>query len=61
VIFEVKIDLDREPDDAVRELKKYFESRSTPSDYIAAVTEGLTLEIFDYDAGEKQPKYFRSF
>src|SRR5437660_560479 len=33
VIFEVKIDLDRERDDALRELKKYFESRSTPSDY----------------------------
>jgi type I restriction-modification system DNA methylase subunit len=61
VIFEVKIDLDRERDDAIRELKKYFESRSAPSDYIAAVTDGLTFEIFDYDAREKQPKHFRTF
>jgi N-6 DNA Methylase len=61
VIFEVKIDLDRERNDAVRELKKYFESRSTPSDYIAVVTDGLTFEIFDYDTRAKEPKLFRSF
>jgi type I restriction-modification system DNA methylase subunit len=61
VIFEIKIDLDRERDDAIRELKKYFESRSAPSDYIAAVTDGLTFEIFDYDAPSKEPKHFRTF
>ena len=61
VIFEVKIDLDRERDDAVRELKKYFESRGTPSDYIAAVTDGLTFEIFDYDTATKEPTLFRTF
>ena len=56
VIFEVKTDLERERPDAIRELKKYFESRSRPSDYVAAVTDGLTVEVFDYDAASKQPK-----
>ena len=32
VIFEVKVDMDRERADALRELKKYFESRSNPAD-----------------------------
>src|SRR4051812_27566484 len=49
VIFEVKVDLDRERADAMRELKKYFESRPTPSDYVAAVTDGVNFEVYDYD------------
>ena len=61
VIFEVKVDLDREREDAIRELKKYFESRSTPSDYIAAVTDGLSFEVYDYETASKQPKLIRTF
>src|SRR5450631_2483036 len=30
VIFEMKIDIERERNDALTELKKYFESRGTP-------------------------------
>jgi hypothetical protein len=47
VIVEVKTDLDSERADAMRELKKYFESRSSPSDYVAAVTNGVTVEHLD--------------
>ncbi len=61
VIFEVKIDLERERPDAIRELKKYFESRKTPSDYIAAVTDGLRFEVYDYDTESKEPKEIRLF
>jgi hypothetical protein len=61
VIFELKIDLEREHADAVRELKKYFESRKAPEDYIAVVTNGLTFELYDYDRAEKQPKRIRIF
>lgn len=61
VIFEVKIDLERERADALAELKKYFESRSTPSDYIAVVTDGLHCEIYDYDPEEKEPRQVRPF
>ena len=61
VIFEVKIDLERERPDAVRELKKYFESRPVPSDYVAAVTDGLKFEIYDYDPASQQPKEVRRF
>jgi hypothetical protein len=61
VIFEVKVDMDREREDATRELKKYFESRSTPQDYIAAVTDGLTFEVYDYDPVSKGPKLIRTF
>ena len=61
VIFEVKIDLERERPDALQELKKYFESRPTPSDYIAAVTDGLKFEIYDYNPSTRQPKEVRRF
>lgn len=61
VIFEIKTDLESERPDAVRELKKYFESRKTPSDYIAAVTDGLHFEIYDYDPQTKEPAEVRRF
>jgi hypothetical protein len=61
VIFEVKVDIERERLDAIRELKKYFESRKSPSDYIAAVTDGIKFEIYDYDPGERNPTLVRSF
>jgi hypothetical protein len=61
VIFEFKIDLERERPDAIRQLKKYFESRFSPSDYIAAVTDGVTIEVYDYDLITTQPKHLRSF
>jgi hypothetical protein len=57
----VKIDIERERDDATRELKKYFELRNNPRDYIAAVTDGLTLEIYDYNPASKQPSLVRKF
>jgi len=49
VIFEFKTDLERERPDALIELTKYFQSQQNPSDYIAAVTDGLDFEVFDYD------------
>jgi hypothetical protein len=61
VIFEVKINLERERSDALSELKKYFESRTHPNDYIAVVTDGIHCEIFDYDSGSKQPREVRPF
>ena len=61
VIFEIKVDLEREHEDAVRELKKYFESREAPGDYVAAVTDGLKFEVYDYDSVTKKPKFVRSF
>jgi len=61
VIFEVKRDLERERDDALRELKKYFESQDRPTDFVACVTDGLRFEVLDYDEALKQPKPIRSF
>jgi hypothetical protein len=61
VIFEFKIDLERGRPDAVRQLKKYFESRFSPPDYIAAVTDGITIEIYDYDLASAQAKHVRTF
>jgi len=61
VIFEVKTDLDRERTDALTELQKYFESQKRPADYVAAVTDGLQFEVFDYDLKTGQPKSIRSF
>jgi hypothetical protein len=61
VIFEVKIDLERERNDALSELKKYFESRTRPSDYIAVVTDGLHCEIYDYDSDHKEARQVRPF
>ncbi|HET9283646.1 MAG TPA: N-6 DNA methylase [Candidatus Angelobacter sp.] len=53
VIFEIKINLDRERLDALQELKKYFESRPNPQEYVAAVTDGLSFEVYDYDSTKK--------
>ena len=61
VIFEVKTDFERERDDAKRELTKYFESRDNPTDYVAAVTDGLTFEVYDYDSKRKEPQIVRTF
>jgi hypothetical protein len=61
VIFEVKTDLEKERADALAELKKYFESQGRPGDYVAAVTDGLQFEVFDYDFVSGQPKSIRSF
>jgi hypothetical protein len=61
VIFEVKINLEAERPDALLELKKYFESRNNPSDYIAAVTDGIEFEIYDYNPGTKEPEEVRRF
>jgi hypothetical protein len=61
VIFEVKTDLEKEREDALSELKKYFESRTAPSDYIAVVTDGLHCEIYDYDSGSREARQVRPF
>ena len=61
VISEVKIDLERERNDALSELKKYFESRTRPSDYIAVATDGLHCEIYDYDFDHKEAHQVRPF
>jgi hypothetical protein len=61
VIFEVKIDMEGERDDAIRELTKYFESRKSPEDYIAAVTDGIRFELYDYDTRSSEPKEIRRF
>lgn len=61
VIFEVKTDIEQERLDALRELKKYFESRRNPVDYVAVVTDGLRFEVYDYDATSKEPAELRRF
>src|SRR5579875_3865722 len=61
VIFEIKTDLERERDDALAELRKYFESRENPFDYVAVVTDGIAFEVFDYDRKTKRPEGVRSF
>lgn len=61
VIFELKVDINKERADALRELKKYFESRRNPADYVAAVTDGLNFEVYDYDQSSKQPTLLRPF
>jgi MmeI, N-terminal domain len=61
VIFEMKVDIERERADAMRELRKYFESRKTPEDYIAVVTDGLRFEVYDYESTSRQPKKVRPF
>jgi hypothetical protein len=49
IIIEVKTDFERERDDAQRELKKYFASRTRPSDYIGIVTDGRRFESWHLD------------
>ena len=61
VILEVKVDLDSERADAMRELKKYFESRPRPEDYVAAVTDGIKVELYDYGPQVREPHFLRSF
>ncbi|HEV2349229.1 MAG TPA: N-6 DNA methylase [Terriglobia bacterium] len=61
VIFEFKTDLERERPDALTELAKYFQSQQNPADYIAAVTDGLDFEVFDYDPKTRGPQLIRSF
>jgi hypothetical protein len=61
VIFEFKTDLERERQDAINELTKYFLSQKNPADYIAAVTDGLDFEVFDYDPKTSAPLVVRSF
>ncbi len=61
VIFEFKTDLERERQDAVSELTKYFQSQKNPGDYIAAVTDGLDFEVFDFDLETAKPQTVRSF
>src|SRR6266542_1444927 len=51
LIIEFKSDLDRERDDAHRELKKYFESRPHPADYVGLITNGLRFEVCIYASG----------
>jgi type I restriction-modification system DNA methylase subunit len=61
VIFEVKTNLEEERNDALSELKKYFESQKHPKDYVACVTDGVQFEVFDYDDRAKVPKPIRAF
>lgn len=61
VIFEVKSDLERERGDALSELKKYFEAQDNPTDYVAAVTDGLQFEVYDYDPRDQSAKLVRTF
>lgn len=61
VIFEVKTDLERERGDALNELKKYFEAQDNPTDYVAAVTDGLQFEVYDYNPRDQSAKLVRSF
>jgi len=61
VIFEFKTDLDSERQDALSELTKYFQSQQNPRDFIAAVTDGLDFEVFDYDSKTAGPQPVRSF
>ena len=61
VIFELKVDIEKERPDALRELKKYFESRRNPNEYVAAVTDGLNFEVYDYDESLREPVLLRPF
>jgi hypothetical protein len=51
LIIEFKTNLDRERKDAHRELKKYFESRPHPADYVGLITDGLRFEVCIYASG----------
>lgn len=61
VIFEVKTELERERGDALDELKKYFEAQDNPGDYVAAVTDGLQFEVYDYNPRDQSAKLVRTF
>ncbi len=49
IIFEFKTNLESERDAARIELKKYFESQSDPTEYIALVSNGLEFEVYQYE------------
>ncbi len=61
VIFEFKTDLAGERQDALTELTKYFQSQQNPSDFVAAVTDGIDFEVFDYDSKVAGPQSIRAF
>ncbi len=61
VIFEVKTDLEREREDALSELAKYFEAQDIPTDFVAAVTNGLDFEVYDYDPRDRSVNLVRAF
>jgi hypothetical protein len=48
-IFEFKTNLEAEKPAAMIELKKYFDSQSNPSDYLALLTDGLFFEVYQYE------------
>lgn len=61
VIFEFKTDLEREREDALSELKKYFEAQGNPTDYVAAITDGVQFEVYDYDPRDQSARLVRAF
>ncbi len=50
-IFEFKSHLEAELPAAEVELKKYFEDRPRPSEYVALVTDGLSFVVYRYSKG----------
>jgi len=50
-IIEFKTDLERERDDAKRELTKYFEAQKHPLDFVGIVSDGLQFEVYLYESG----------
>jgi len=48
-IFEFKTNLAAERPAAMIELKKYFDSRPNPSDYLSLLTDGLFFEVYQYE------------
>ncbi|OFV94127.1 MAG: hypothetical protein A3H28_17545 [Acidobacteria bacterium RIFCSPLOWO2_02_FULL_61_28] len=61
VIFEFKTNLETERAKALEELEKYFEAQKAPGAYVAAVTDGLVFELYDYDAKTQRPELVRKF
>jgi methylase of polypeptide subunit release factors len=51
-IFEFKVDLRNERPAGLFEIKKYFESRNVPSNYLAILTDGKEFELYQYEKGE---------
>ncbi|MEW6050349.1 MAG: hypothetical protein AB1644_04715 [Candidatus Zixiibacteriota bacterium] len=49
LIFEFKIDLERERPAALLELSKYLQAQKEPAEYLALVTDGLKFELFQID------------
>ena len=61
VIFEFKTNLEAERPKAIEELKKYFETKKVPEQYVGVVTDCLTFEVYDYDPKTTQPELVRRF